>query len=111
MFLLRLAYARRKVLIIIWSSPHPVDKFLLPNKIDWTTTGLPVRVVRSIHSRKTSPYNYRKQDQRELKKMAANPHHAANFSHEPVIHMQVRGAQVLVGPAACAVLCLHAMFA
>jgi hypothetical protein len=96
MFLLRLAYARRKVLIIIWTSPHPVDKFLLPNKIDWTANGLPVRIIRSIYSKQKGPYDFKKQLLQELSAVAASSDHAANLSREQVVRMQV-GSRDLVG--------------
>jgi hypothetical protein len=33
MWLLRLAIAHKKVLIVIWESPAPLDTFLLPNEV------------------------------------------------------------------------------
>ncbi|KXZ45378.1 hypothetical protein GPECTOR_55g284 [Gonium pectorale] len=40
MWLLRVAMAHRKILIVDWTSPAPITNFLLPNYIDWTANGL-----------------------------------------------------------------------
>ncbi|GLI69540.1 hypothetical protein VaNZ11_014185 [Volvox africanus] len=40
MFLLRIAIAYKKILLVDWTRPAPLTNFLLPNDIDWTFTGL-----------------------------------------------------------------------
>ncbi|EFJ42838.1 hypothetical protein VOLCADRAFT_107083 [Volvox carteri f. nagariensis] len=39
MFLLRLAIAHKKILLVDWTHPAPLTNFLLPNDIDWTLSG------------------------------------------------------------------------
>ncbi|KXZ45379.1 hypothetical protein GPECTOR_55g285 [Gonium pectorale] len=40
MWLLRVAMAHRKILIVDWKYPAAITNFLLPNYIDWTINGL-----------------------------------------------------------------------
>jgi hypothetical protein len=57
MFLLRLAYAHNKVLLVVWTRPEPIDEFIVPNLIDWTLNGLPDDVVEEIHSNRNGPFH------------------------------------------------------
>ncbi len=100
MFLLRLAYARRKVLLMVWTQPQPIDSFLVPNEIDWTLNGLPEAVVDQIHRQQGGRFDFNTNDaghqEGELMAVMAGAH-AAAFTQEPVARMQVSGTRRAFG--------------
>jgi hypothetical protein len=100
MFLLRLAYAYRKVLIIVWTHPMPVDDFLVPNAIDWTPSGLPQRILNKLYSTKLGRFDFQTRMSSDgparLKKMALGKD-VQGFREERMVRMQVNvpyGTQV-----------------
>lgn len=92
MFLLRLAYTYRKVLLIVWTRPEPVDDYLEPNLIDWTLDGLPQHVLDSIESAESGRFDLSTTKaggaEEKLSRLAAGQD-ADAFASEPVARMQV----------------------
>jgi hypothetical protein len=91
MFLLRLAYTYRKVLLIVWTRPEPVDDYLEPNLIDWTLDGVPQYVLDSIESTDIGRFDLSTTKaggaENKLGRLASGQD-ADAFASEPVVRMQ-----------------------
>jgi hypothetical protein len=92
MFLLRMAHVHRKVLIIIWTRPKPIDDFLVPNRIDWTVAGLPRDVVDALHAHQHGMFdlstNLAAGGKSRVMALAAGEQ-AEQFEQERMVRMQV----------------------